>query len=164
MNILFPDYPRKLVYNERTHFTSARYNLHLQRQDSPIFSTATDDLTMSRRKHEEAFPTDSKNDDAQADGDRKRIRPFFNWGSLVRKPPTRECSVCVSDLPMDQFPPTIHSETAQHKSEVCKSCWEEHLRIAVEEVETNRIRCAQCDTVLNEPEVHLLASQEVHSK
>ena len=119
---------------------------------------------MSRRKHNEAFPTESKRDGAQANDDRKRIRPSFNWRSLVREPRTRECSVCVSDLTIDNFPPTVHSGAAQHKSEVCESCWEEHLRTAVEVLETDQIRCAQCDLILSEPDVQQLASKEVHSK
>ena len=108
---------------------------------------------MSRRKHDEAFPAGSNRDGAQANGDRKWIRPSFNWRSLVQELYTRECSVCVSDLSLDDFPPKIHSGGAQHTCEVCESCWEEHLRIAVEELETDQIRCAQCDLMLSEPDV-----------
>lgn len=119
---------------------------------------------MARRKHDEAFSIDLENDTEQTTGGRKKLRPSFSWRALMGKPSNKECVICVTHFTLDHFPAMVHKGTAEHTSEVCRACWEEHLRITVQEKTTDRIPCAQCGQLLDEPTIKILASKEVHNK
>ncbi|KAK4954286.1 hypothetical protein LTR10_007716 [Elasticomyces elasticus] len=103
---------------------------------------------------------------AQQRNKRTRIEP--------PKPPMLECGVCIESLLTDQFPKAIHSassgadfareNTAWHVSHVCKDCWQQHIRFAVDSSTDGTIRCQECNTTLEEPDVKALATSDDYAR
>ena len=117
---------------------------------------------MARRKHDDAFLQYLKDDSAQATGTNKKIRRTSSLEILG--PATKECSSCMSRLDIQNFPSRVHAGAIQHQSEVCQSCWEENLQVAVEEQAPDRISCAECELILDESDIKELARKEVYDK
>ncbi|KAM0716953.1 hypothetical protein Q7P37_006805 [Cladosporium fusiforme] len=88
-------------------------------------------------------------------------RPTYRF-SLV------ECLICSEVMTKDKFPKNHHSmksgDESEHNSEVCWSCWDQHIDSETDSKPTSVISCAQCSKVLEEPEIRDLAATDTYEK
>jgi hypothetical protein len=78
-------------------------------------------------------------------------------------PPHKECTVCLDTLSKSLFPESLHAE--QHDSDVCSSCYDEHIEAELDNKGPHLIGCPQCSQTLTEPEVcKLMQRTETHQK
>jgi hypothetical protein len=79
-------------------------------------------------------------------------------------PPHKECTVCLDTLSKSLFPESLHAEQ-QHDSDVCSSCYDEHIEAELDNKSPDLIGCPQCSQTLTEPEVRkLMQRTETHEK
>jgi hypothetical protein len=79
-------------------------------------------------------------------------------------PPHKECTVCLDTLSKSLFPESLHAEQ-QHDSDVCSSCYDEHIEAELDNKSPDLISCPQCPHTLTEPEVRkLMQRTATHQK
>ena len=90
---------------------------------------------------------------------KKRRSPRFTTTSDVR-----ECSICTDHVEHDLFPAIIHTGAAEHKSDICFSCWDQHVISNIDDTPYDRLHCPECAVMLQEPDIKRLASNATHTR
>lgn len=76
----------------------------------------------------------------------------------------KECAVCFELLARTSFPDTTHSGDGEHSSDVCLSCWNQHIESEIRSKNFEGISCLQCSHELVEEEVRRLANESTYAE
>lgn len=98
-------------------------------------------------------------DDGDDNGTEKR-----NGLAAKKRMRRTECSMCCTEVAVNQFPKLPHKGATQHDSQVCLKCWEQHLETEVEAKPWDQVSCQQCSQVLEEKEIRRLASSVTYRR
>ncbi len=105
-----------------------------------------------------------KNGDADSISNRPIwLRPSYALTSKKRKR-MQECFICCNEVEADQVPRLAHSRVHALEAAVCFGCWEQHIATKIEERSWNAILCLQCEHVLEEPDIRLVASESTYGR
>ncbi|KAF7954192.1 hypothetical protein EAE96_005323 [Botrytis aclada] len=74
------------------------------------------------------------------------------------QPQVKECSICVEDLVITDFPHQISAECT-HDPTCCNSCLSRYIGVQIESKEWDQIRCPECPVLLSFDNVKLFASE-----
>lgn len=76
----------------------------------------------------------------------------------------KECTVCLEVVAKTSFPDTKHSADHEHSSDVCLSCWNQHIESEIRSKSFEGISCLQCPYKLGEEEVHRLTNESTYAE
>ena len=76
----------------------------------------------------------------------------------------RFCASCNDELPVARFPEPPEGGVCTHDVDICSNCWEKWLEVQVATKAVNRITCAQCDCVMDQARVRMLATARVYER
>ncbi|RMY61537.1 hypothetical protein D0863_11238 [Hortaea werneckii] len=79
-------------------------------------------------------------------------------------PPPKECIICCEEYPVSSFPESPHLPNGKCHSNVCRTCFEQHLQNEVENKRWNEVGCPECSQGLNEPDMRKLALQSTYEQ
>ncbi|KAI7284794.1 hypothetical protein KC345_g2044 [Hortaea werneckii] len=79
-------------------------------------------------------------------------------------PPPKECIICCEEYPVGSFPESPHLPNGKCHSNVCRTCFEQHLQNEVENKRWNEVGCPECSQGLEEPEIRKLALQSTYEQ
>lgn len=76
----------------------------------------------------------------------------------------KECTVCLELTTRTSFPIIQHAVGGEHGSDVCLSCWDQHIESEVRSKSSEGISCLQCPQRLVEEEVRHLATNSTYDE
>lgn len=76
----------------------------------------------------------------------------------------KECTVCLEVVAKTSFPAINHADGAEHSSDVCLGCWDQHIESEIQSKSFECISCLQCPQRLVEDEVRQLAKERTYAE
>jgi DNA-directed RNA polymerase subunit RPC12/RpoP len=74
----------------------------------------------------------------------------------------RECTICLESVAKDRFPDLPHTAHSEHSSDVCLTCWEQHLEAEILSKNFEGVSCPLCSQKLLEADVRKLAKRSTY--
>lgn len=76
----------------------------------------------------------------------------------------KECTVCLELVTRNSFPIIQHAVGGEHGSDVCLSCWDQHIGSEIGSKSFEGISCLQCSQRLVEEEVRNLTTNNTYTE